>query len=115
MGNKTSERELTREEKNGIMELPERFNVNSVNTVRSVRRAIRRGNMSIYGTIYPRRVSNNRKRTPGRQLQEEMLKFLISTRKIRNMKEVEYKPTYMDELFQKAWDKYYPEEGIKLY
>lgn len=37
----------------------------AVQRFRSVRRAIRRGHVSIYGDIYPRRPFNNRKRGPG--------------------------------------------------
>lgn len=37
----------------------------AVSKYRSVRRAIRRGHLSIYGDIYPKRPFSNRKRGPG--------------------------------------------------
>lgn len=37
----------------------------SVGKFRHVRRAVRRGHVSIYGDIYPKRPFNNRKRGPG--------------------------------------------------
>ena len=37
----------------------------AVSKFRHVRRAIRRGHLSIYGDIYPNRPFNNRKRGPG--------------------------------------------------
>lgn len=37
----------------------------AVNRFRHVRRAIRRGHVSIYGDIFPKRPFNNRKRGPG--------------------------------------------------
>lgn len=43
---------------------------NCVNQFKSVRRAIRRGHMTVTGIVAPRRPFNNRKPTEGRSLNE---------------------------------------------
>lgn len=45
-------------------------NYNCVSKFKSVRRAIRRGHMTITGIVAPRRPFNNRKPTRGRELNE---------------------------------------------
>ncbi len=44
----------------------------AVSKYKSVRRAIRRGHVSIWGDIYPRRPYNNRKLNPQRKLLREI-------------------------------------------
>lgn len=43
----------------------------AVRKFRSVKRAMRRGHISPFGEVYPRRPFNNRKPTPGRKFNED--------------------------------------------
>lgn len=58
------------------------FNWNSTNKAKSIGRAMRRGKITSLGEKVPKRISNNRKGTKGRQLQEEKLNQLIAFKKI---------------------------------
>lgn len=91
--------------KDGIMKLPNSFNYKSTKLFKSVRRSIRRSNLTYYGTVIPKRLCNNRKRTSGRKLQSEMEKFLQSVRgkHFNENKQL----TYMEQLFETAKEKYY--------
>ena len=51
-------------ENNTAMEELNLFTFNGVSKFKSVRRAIRRGNLSITGMVYPKRPFNNRKNKP---------------------------------------------------
>lgn len=44
---------------------------NAVNKFRSIRRAIRKGHVTSWGEVIPKRPFNNSKRTKGRKIQKE--------------------------------------------
>jgi hypothetical protein len=52
-------------ESNSVI-LPQWVNYSAVSKFKSVRRAIKRGHMSIHGIVYPDRPFNNRRNTIGR-------------------------------------------------